>query len=119
MPDAGFIAVTQCSLYSAKDGLFRRFFARGKDMSATITIPADLEQRITGFAATQGKNFQQVAIEALAMVFEPASAEELDDARTLRALNSARRGEGRPAKEVLEEIRLMLGIPADAKRPAQ
>ncbi|MEP7337053.1 MAG: hypothetical protein ABI977_04865 [Acidobacteriota bacterium] len=84
-------------------------------MSATITIPAELEQRITGFAAAQGKNLQQVAIEALAMIFDP---EEYEDARTLRALEAARRGEGRPAKEVLEEIREMLGIPADAQRPA-
>jgi predicted transcriptional regulator len=86
-------------------------------MSVTITIPADLEQRIAGFAAAQGKNLQQIAIEALAMIFDPA--QELEDARTMRALESARRGEGRPAKEVLEEIRLMLGIPADSKRPAQ
>jgi predicted transcriptional regulator len=86
-------------------------------MSATITIPADLEQRIAGVAAAQGKNVQQMVIEALAMIFDPA--EELEDARTMRALESARRGEGRPAKEVLEEIRLMLGIPIDAKRPAQ
>jgi predicted transcriptional regulator len=85
-------------------------------MSATITIPADLERRIASFAAAQGKNLQQIAIEALEMVFDP---EELEDARTLRALESARRGEGRPAKEVLEEIRLMLGISVDAKRPAQ
>ncbi len=85
-------------------------------MSATITIPADLEQRIAGFAAAQGKNLEQIALEALAMIFIPV--EELEDARTLRALESARRGEGRPAKEILEEIRLMLGIPADAKRPA-
>ena len=84
-------------------------------MSATITIPAELEQRITGVAAAQGKNLQQVAIEALAMIFDP---EEYEDARTLRALESVRKGEGRPAKEVLEEIRVMLGIPADAKRPA-
>jgi len=86
-------------------------------MSVTITIPADLEQRIAGVAAAQGKNVQQIAIEALEMIFDPT--EELEDARTLRALESARRGEGRPAKEVLEEIRLMLGIPIDAKRPAQ
>jgi predicted transcriptional regulator len=83
-------------------------------MSATITIPADLEQRITGVAVAQGKNLQQVAIEALAMIFDP---EEYEDARTLRALEAARRGEGRPVKEVLEEIRVMLGIPVDAKRP--
>lgn len=86
-------------------------------MSATITIPADLERRIAGFAAAQGKNLEQIVIEALAMIFNPA--EELEDNRTLRALESARRGEGRPAREVLEEIRLMLGIPIDAKRPAQ
>jgi predicted transcriptional regulator len=86
-------------------------------MSATITIPADLEQRIAGFAAAQGKSLQQITIEALALLFD--SAEELEDARTLRALESARRGEGRPAKEVLEEVRLMLGISVDAKRPAQ
>jgi predicted transcriptional regulator len=86
-------------------------------MSVTITIPADLVQRIAGVAAAQGKNVQQIAIEALEMIFDPA--EELEDARTLRALESARSGEGRPAKEVLEEIRLMLGIPVDAKRPAQ
>jgi len=84
-------------------------------MSATITIPANLEQRITGVAAAQGKNLQQVAIEALAMIFDP---EEYEDARTLRALDAVRRGELRPAKEVLEEIRMMLGIPADAKRTA-
>ncbi len=85
-------------------------------MSATITIPAELGQRIGVFAAAQGKNLQQVAIETLEMVFDP---DEFEDARTLRALESARRGEGRPAKEVLEEIRMMLGISSDAKRPVQ
>ena len=40
-------------------------------MSATITIPAELEQRIGIFAAAQGKNLQQVTIEALEMVFDP------------------------------------------------
>ncbi len=85
-------------------------------MSLTITIPAELGQRIGIFAAAQGKNLQQVTIEALEMVFDP---DELEDARTLRALESARKGEGRPAREVLEEIRVMLGISADTKRPAQ
>lgn len=84
-------------------------------MSTTIIIPPELEQRIAGLAAAQGKNFQQVAIEALVMLFGPN--EELEDTKTLRALESARRGEGRPVKEVLEEIRVMLGIPAEAKRP--
>ena len=84
-------------------------------MSATIIIPTELEERIAGLAAAQGKNFQQVAIEALVMLFDPN--EELDDTKTLRALESARRGEGRPIKEVLEELRVMFGIPADEKRP--
>ena len=85
-------------------------------MSTTITIPAELEQRIGIFAKAQGKNLQQITIEALEMIFDP---DELEDARTLRALESAKRGEGRPAKEVLEEIRMLLGISADATRPAQ
>jgi len=85
-------------------------------MSTTITIPAELEQRIRVFAAAQGKNLQQITLEALEMIFDP---DEREDARTLRALESARNGEGRPAKEVLEEIRIMLGISADAKRPVQ
>lgn len=86
-------------------------------MSVTITIPADLEQRLTGVAVAQGKNLQQLAIESLEMLFDPAEA--LENAKTLRALEGVQRGEGRPAKEVLEEIRVMLGIPADAKRPVQ
>ena len=86
-------------------------------MSATITItiPTELEQRIAGIAAAQGKNIQQVTIEALELIFDP---DEVENSRTLRALESARRGEGRPAKEVMDEIRLMLGIPSEAKRPA-
>jgi len=80
-------------------------------MSTTITIPADLEQRITGVAVAQGKNLQQIAIEALEMIFDPA--EGLEDARTLRALESAKRGEGRSAKDVLEEIRVVLGFRRD------
>ncbi len=86
-------------------------------MSATITIPAELEQRIAGIAAAQGKNIEQMAIEALEMVFDPEA--ELEEAKIFSALERARRGEGRPAKEVLDEIRLMLGISLDAKRPAQ
>lgn len=85
-------------------------------MSLTITIPAELERRIGMLAEAQGKKPQQITIEALEMVFDP---NELEDARTLRALESARKGEGRPAKEVLEEIRLMLGISAEAVRPVQ
>ena len=39
-------------------------------MSATITIPADLEQRIAGRAAAQGKQFEQVAVEMLEMTLD-------------------------------------------------
>lgn len=84
-------------------------------MQTTITLPPDLAQRIAGFADIHGGNLQEVAVEALTMIFEPS--EEVEHARTLRAIESARRGEGRPAKEVLEEIRIMLGIATDARRP--
>jgi hypothetical protein len=84
-------------------------------MSAVIKIPAELEKRIAGVATAQGKNVEQVAIEALTMVFDPES--DAEDARTLQALEGVRKGTGRPAREVLEEIRGMLGIPQDATRP--
>lgn len=79
-------------------------------MQATITLPPDLAQRIEGFAASHGKNLQQVAVEALTVIFDSM---EVGEERTLRALESARRGEGRPAKEVLAEIRNLLGDLAD------
>lgn len=85
-------------------------------MSVTVTIPTELEQRIAGLAAAQGKNMQQMTIEALQIVF--ASIEEVEDAKTLRALEGVRKGEGRPAREVLEEIRIMLGIQLDSKKIA-
>lgn len=66
-------------------------------MSLTTTIPAELEQRIGMLAEVRGKNPQQITIEALEMIFDP---NELEDARTLRALESARKGEGRPAKDI-------------------
>jgi hypothetical protein len=46
-------------------------------------------------------------------------AEEFEDVGTLQPLEIARRGEGRPAKEVPEEIRLILGTPVNANCPAQ
>ena len=42
--------------------------------------------------------------------------DSVEDAKTLRALTNARNGKGRPAQEVLEEIRAILKLPADAKR---
>ncbi len=40
----------------------------------------------------------------------------LEDAKTMRALANARAGKGRPAQDVLEEIRAILKLPAEAKR---
>jgi hypothetical protein len=51
------------------------------------------------------------------MIFD--QAEELEDVGTLQPLEIARRGKGRPAKEVSEEIRSMLGTPVNANCPAQ
>lgn len=43
--------------------------------------------------------------------------DSVEDAKTLRALASARNGKGRPAQAVLAEMRTILNLPADAKRP--
>lgn len=43
--------------------------------------------------------------------------DSLEDAKTLRALASARSGKGRPAHEVLEELRAILKLPANTKKP--
>ena len=40
----------------------------------------------------------------------------VEEAKTLRALANSKSGRGRPAQEVLEEIRGILNVPADAKR---
>jgi hypothetical protein len=49
-------------------------------MSATITIPHDLEQKIAGRAAAQGKDLEQFALEALERAAEaPSIREALDD----------------------------------------
>ncbi len=42
--------------------------------------------------------------------------ESVEESRTLRALASAKSGRGKPALEVLEEIRGILNVPADTKR---
>jgi hypothetical protein len=46
-------------------------------MSATITIPTELEQKIAGRAAAQGKNVEQFALEALERAAELPSVREL------------------------------------------
>lgn len=43
--------------------------------------------------------------------------EAVEEAKTLRALANAKSGKGKPAQEVLGEIREILNIPTDAKRP--
>ena len=46
-------------------------------MSTTITIPTELEEKIAGRAASQGKNVEQFAIEALERAAETPSLREL------------------------------------------
>lgn len=46
-------------------------------MSTTITIPTDLEKKIAGCAATQGKDVEQFALEALSRAVETPSLREL------------------------------------------
>lgn len=46
-------------------------------MSTTITIPTDLEEKIAGRAATQGKDVEQFALEALSRAVETPSLREL------------------------------------------
>lgn len=46
-------------------------------MSTTITIPTDLEEKIAGRAASQGKDVEQFALEALERAAETPSLREL------------------------------------------
>jgi len=46
-------------------------------MSTTITIPTELEEKIAGRAATQGKDVEQFALEALSRAVETPSLREL------------------------------------------
>lgn len=76
-------------------------------MSVTITIPTELEQKIAGRAAAQGKGFEQMAIGALAKTFE-----QLDDYEsTLLSLEQVREGKTKPVREFLEELRQEFGFP--------
>ena len=76
-------------------------------MSTTITIPTELEQKIAGRAAAQGKDFQQVAIEALTMTFDQLEEHEA----MLLSLNQVREGKTKPVREFLEELRQEFGLP--------
>lgn len=69
-------------------------------MSATITIPAALEKRITGRAAARGKQFEQVAVEMLEMTLD-----QLEDFEATEAsLAQVRAGNTKPMREFLEEL---------------
>ena len=46
-------------------------------MSTTITIPTELEEKIAGRAASQGKDVEQFALEALERAAETPSLREL------------------------------------------
>lgn len=76
-------------------------------MSTTITIPADLEQRIAGRAIARGKQFEQVAVEMLEMTLD-----QLEDFEATEAsLAQVRAGKTRPMREFLEELRQEFGFP--------
>lgn len=76
-------------------------------MSATITIPANLEQRIAGRASARGKQFEEVAVEILEM-----SLDRLDDYEaTETSLAQVRAGKTKPMREFLEELRQEFGFP--------
>ena len=46
-------------------------------MSTTITIPTELEEKFAGRAATQGKDVEQFALEALSRAVETPSLREV------------------------------------------
>jgi len=46
-------------------------------MSTTITIPTELEKRLAGRAATEGKGVEQFALETLSRAVEAPSLREL------------------------------------------
>jgi hypothetical protein len=46
-------------------------------MSTTITIPTELEKRIAGRAASQGKDVEEFALEALSRAVDTPSLREL------------------------------------------
>jgi hypothetical protein len=46
-------------------------------MSTTITIPTELEEKIAGRAATEGKDVEQFALDALSRAVETPSLREL------------------------------------------
>lgn len=76
-------------------------------MSATITIPAGLEQRIAGRAAAQGKQFEHVAVEMLEMTLD-----QLEDYEaTKTSLAQVGTGKTKPMREFLEELQQEFGIP--------
>lgn len=70
-------------------------------MSATITItiPAEIEQRLGERAAAQGKQIEEVAAEALIMTFN-----QLDDYEATEiSLQQVREGKTRPIREFLND----------------
>jgi hypothetical protein len=50
---------------------------RQATMSTTITIPTELEEKIAGRAASEGKDVEQFALEALSRAIETPSLREL------------------------------------------
>ncbi len=54
-----------------------RDWKKQRIMSTTITIPPDLEERIAGRAASEGKNVEQFALETLERAVQTPALREL------------------------------------------
>ena len=76
-------------------------------MSATITVPTKLQKKIVKRATTEGKGFEQLAIESLEKTFDHLEAIEAIH----EGLESVRLGTGTPAREFFAALRQEQGIP--------
>ncbi|MBO0856940.1 MAG: hypothetical protein J2P21_00495 [Chloracidobacterium sp.] len=76
-------------------------------MSATITIPGELEHRIAGRAAAQGKQFERMAVEMLETTLD--RLEDYEAAET--SLEQVRASKAKSMREFLEELRQEFGLP--------
>jgi len=68
-------------------------------MSTTITIPTELEEKLAGRAAIQGKDMEQFALEALSRAVETPSLREL-----FAELREEVRADGVPEEELDAKI---------------
>lgn len=98
-------------------------FDIGKDIQSLTEFKRNTAEYMEQLKSTGRPLILTVNGKAEIIVQDAESYQEMlaavDEARTLRALAGARKGKGRPAQEVLQEIREILNIPADAKRPGK